>query len=205
MHSSANLTRAVPPPPVLRGRAHGLDVADEGALQVQDQQARQPIAVARHVRASRRVLALTGDPQKLPTSAAALIDRTLDHLRRRDKIPRPPPRSLCPPPLEIRPARGIQAARKGRRGSPSSVSKPPRGLGRSRHQGTRRQLAFQAAEEPGPEPQPGRPDLRRGPRRRHPEKEVNRSPALFPLGHAATPEGAPGAESRVDSRGPTTL
>jgi hypothetical protein len=40
----------------------------------------------------------------------ALIDRILDHLRRRDKIPRPPPLSAkpWPPPLEIRPVRAVR-------------------------------------------------------------------------------------------------
>ena len=47
----------------------------------------------------------------------ALIDRILDHLRRRDKILARlrSPRSLWPHPLEIRPARRSQAARKGGR------------------------------------------------------------------------------------------
>jgi hypothetical protein len=46
--------------------------------------------------------------------------------------------SLWPPPLEIRPARRSQAARKGGRVGPSSVPKPSRGLGRSLHPGARR-------------------------------------------------------------------
>ena len=47
-----------------------------------------------------------------------------------------------------------------------------RGLGRSLHRGTWRELAFPAAEEPPQQPQPGCPDVRRGSWRAGPEKEV---------------------------------
>ena len=82
----------------------------------------------------------------------ALIDRILDHLRRRDKIPRPPPPSSQPLATPARdPPRAPQSDHEEwPTCRPSSVPKPSRGLGRS-PSGPALELAFPAADEPVPE------------------------------------------------------
>jgi len=103
----------------------------------------------------------------------ALIDRILDHLRRRDKIPRPPPLSAqrLATPLEIRPARRSQAARNGRRIGPSSVPSLHATLGAHFPQGPGASWPSPPpGSRPGASARPPRPS--REPRRARPQKEV---------------------------------